>query len=178
MNRSIFFLIAISFIGKIGYSQQLAHADSLSVKRAQSIINADLYNETLNNDYLLFSIADKWYLVIVRSHNSYSEYYLKSDTSNQKMTIKKVIKNRRILSKAFNEKLYQSGYITFNSSFYKNNNVESDGNITYFYLMKNGIKYGEARLSVFIAPNPINQKVYNFLLFSLLRFTTDGSPPG
>jgi hypothetical protein len=120
----------------------------------------------------LFSIADKWYLVIVQNHNIYYEYYIKSDTSNKKITVKKIVKHRQILSKAFNENLYQRGYITFNSSFYKNNNVESDGNITYFYLMKNGIKYGEARLSVFIAPNPINQKVYNYLLFSLLKFTS------
>lgn len=80
-----------------------------------------------------------------------------------------MIKSDSILEKAFDKKLYHKEYITFNSPFYKYNHAQSEGNLTYFYLYKEGIKYGEARLSVFIKPNPIDNQIYDYLRNVLLK---------
>ncbi|MDB5142981.1 MAG: hypothetical protein JWQ66_1694 [Mucilaginibacter sp.] len=173
INKLIYLLIAFSFITKAGYSQILGHADSLSREKSEVIVKNNFRN-LIGNKYLLFSISDRWYLIIAKKSNKYYEYYLDSDTSKvrRSSTIKatKVVSISRVLSKAFDEKSYQKDYITFNSPFYRHNHAESDGNITYFYLMIDGVKYGEARLSVFIKPNPIDKDVYDYLRISLLRY--------
>jgi hypothetical protein len=115
----------------------------------------------------LFSIADRWYLVIVRGQKKSFAYYFDAK-SNVKS--RKRVEEDDVLLKAFDENLYQNGYVTFNSSFFRNIEIKSEGNITYFYLMKNHVKFGESRLSVKISPNPIPQEIYDMLSTKLLVF--------
>ncbi len=133
----------------------------------------DVLGRVQDKDHLLFSIADRWYLVIVPGSKRSFAYYFDAQ-SNVKSRQK--IKADNVLLKAFDEKLYQNGYVTFNSSFFRDSEIKSEGNITYFYLMKNHVKYGESKLSVKISPNPIPQEIYDALSTELLLFMSKYAP--
>ncbi|NHA07844.1 hypothetical protein G7092_28855 [Mucilaginibacter sp. HC2] len=168
-------LIVLSFTFKAGYCQILRHADSVTRKKADSIV-LRLGSSVKDNAYLLFSITDRWYLVIVEKQQRYYEYYLNIKDKNLEPQDEKIVNRSQLLSKAFNIVRYQKGYITFNSDFFKGKQIVSEGNITYFYLMKMGVKYGEARLSVKISPNPIDEKLYDYLSSELLIFMSKHAP--
>ena len=159
------------FVSGLIHGQSLNHVDSVSREKAHITVN-NLKILTRSN-YLLFSIADKWYLIIVKKKDGmFYQYYINSDTSKlrQQVTKKyKVIKSNTILQHAFKKGLYHREYITFNSPFYKDNPAQAEGNLTYFYLYDSGIKYGESRLSIFIQPNPIDNQVYDYLRNKLLK---------
>ena len=145
-------------------------------KKADSIVHTNLAVYVNGNDYLLFSVADRWYLIIVKNQQVYHEYYLNIKDKSLGTNYKKIVTNNRLLSKAFDSTEYHKGYRTFNSTFYRGKKVLSEGNITYFYLMKNGTKYGEARLSIKISPNPINEKLYDYLSSELFLFMSKHAP--
>jgi hypothetical protein len=159
------------FATKLIHGQTLNRVDSISRAKAQNTVTNNLKISPQSN-YLLFSIQDKWYLIIVKKDGMLCQYYINSDTSKLKPQVtkkSKVIKSNPILRKAFKKGLYHREYITFNSPFYKNRHAQAEGNLTYFYLYEDGIKYGEARLSVFIEPNPIDHQVYDYLRNTLLK---------
>jgi hypothetical protein len=171
MRKIIFFIISIFFY-RIGYSQSFGHGDSISMKKAAATIKNN-FNISEKDNYLLFSDADKWFLVIIQKDNLFYEYYIDSDTSNYKLTTTKtlkILKKNPLLLRIFNEKNYKKDYITFTSPFYKGGYNRAEGNITYFYLIKNGTKYGEALLSMEVDPNPIDSRIYNYLLVTLGKF--------
>ncbi len=67
---------------------------------------------------------------------------------------------------------YKQDYITFDSDFFKPEYEISSGNITYFVLVdENKKRYGEARLSVFIKPNPIPTDIYLYLVNRIIFYT-------
>lgn len=152
------------------YSQQINSADSLSRAKAKDVSNF-IADRTLNNNHLLFSIGDKWYLMVVEYRDYYEEFYFKGDTL--KINPIKVDKPNNILKKAFDKDSYQKDFINLNSDFYKSGYEISEGNTTYFYFRdKDGSVYGESKLTTLIKPNPINDEVYNHLLMKLLQYIT------
>jgi len=159
--------ISVAFIATECFSQGKDSSDSLTIQKADNIVNGYMADETQHNDHLLFSIADRWYLVIVRGPKKSVAYYFDAQSN---IRSRKRIKGDDGLLKAFDEALYQDGYVTFNSPFFKNTEIKSEGNITYFYLMKNHVKFGESRLSVKISPNPIPKEIYDMLSTELLSF--------
>ena len=75
----------------------------------------------------------------------------------------------------FDKTVYHDGFITFDSDFYQPNGYElASGNLTYFVFKdENGFKYGEAKLSVFIKPNPIDGDVYFYLVSQILNYINE-----
>lgn len=158
-------LIYLLVLVQTCFSQKTECSDSTSKVKAIKVIN-NLENNLKRKNYLLFSIADKWYLIIVEKTDSYKKYYY---IENELINTNCINKPNKILAKAFDKNLYKKGYTNLNSDFYKLGYELSDGNITYFYFMdKDKKKYGEAKLTTIIKPNPIDESVYNFLLINLL----------
>ena len=156
------------------YSQQINSADSLSRAKAKDVSNF-IADKTLNNNHLLFSIGDKWYLMVVEHRDYYEEFYFQVDTllKCSKINPIKIDKPNNILEKAFDKDLYHKDFINLNSNFYKTGYEISEGNTTYFYFKdKDGNVYGESKLTTLIKPNPINNEVYNHLLMKLLQYIT------
>jgi hypothetical protein len=124
------------------------------------------------NSYLLFSIADTQYLVVVKHENRYEEYYLTSDSLGVNIHKRRILRgNRKILTKAFDKKTYHKEYIDLNSPFYSKGYETSSGNTTYFYLKDtNGIRYGETSLTTIISPTPMDKEIYYFLQGRLLWY--------
>ena len=167
-------LILLAFLVPQFVSSQQTIADSLSRDKAMNTVKDNCSDCILNNSYLLYSIADKWYLVIIETLDSYEEYFVSSDILGfEKRSSIKIKKPNAILEKAFNKELYHKGFINLNSDFYKSGYEVSEGNGTYFFLKgKDGTIYGESRLTAFVKPNPINEEVYNYLLMRLLCYIT------
>ena len=155
-------------------SQGLKSADNVSRQKADFILKQNLSSIINGKNYLLFSIKDEWYLIIINEGNDFQKYYVKGDTVI-KLSNKECLninnKENEILTLAFDKKSYHNGYISLNSDFYKNGYELSQGNTTYFYLQDDkGNKYGESKLTTIINPNPINDKIYNYMLTTLLCF--------
>lgn len=152
------------------FSQKIDSTGNISREKSSSVL---CQINIKSNNYLLFSISDRWYLIIKDCGNYYVEYYinvLPFNSSELKIKSLRINKPNKILSQAFDKKIYYKNYITFDSPFFKNKELTSEGNTTYFFLSEKGRKFGEARLSVFIKPNPINEDVYNYLKINLLKF--------
>jgi hypothetical protein len=126
----------------------------------------------IENAYLLFSVDDRWFLIIEKKSNFYREYFLqKNDSTYIIVKSLKIRKHKKILKKAFNKNIYHKGFINLNSDFYKNGYIFSQGNETYFYYKdKDDNIYGESKLTTIINPNPIDIEIYNFLLTRLLKY--------
>lgn len=71
----------------------------------------------------------------------------------------------------FNKNIYQKEFITFDSDFFKPHYEISSGSITYFVYKINNQRLGEARLSFFIKPNPIDVEVYLYLTNKILEYS-------
>ena len=154
----------------IAHGQILSHADSTSINKANLVVTK-VFKLSSKSNYLLFSIGDRWYYIAVKKNGSFHQYYMDIDSvaSNRfpiRLPYSKTDKS--ILERAFNENLYHSGYINYNSDFYKSGKYQAEGNFTYIYLFKRGVKYGEARLSIFIEPNPIDKAINDYLRKTIL----------
>jgi len=170
MNKFIFLLL-FSLYSLSTYSQGKLCLENTSKQKAESILSHNISAEIEGKNHLLFTIKDEWYLIIIKEADYFEKYFITSDTiikqSNKKCFKKK--KENKILALAFDKKGYHNGYINLNSDLYSNGYELSQGNVTYFYLKDDkGNKYGESKLTTIIKPNPINDKVYNYLLTKLL----------
>ena len=175
MKKYVVLMFLSFLIPQFGSSQQFSCADSLSRNKATNVIEKHFADFITNNNYLLYSVADKWYLVIIESLDNYEEYYVCEDTLMEcgKKGSVKIKKPNEILGKAFDKNLYHKGFINLNSDFYESGYELSEGNTTYFYFKdKDGTIYGESKLTAFVKPNPINETVYNYLLKRLLCYIT------
>lgn len=147
--------------------------ETKAVKKVEDILN----NKTENKERVIFSVADREFLVVVKDADSYVEYFLAKEegSSEIKLEYTEIKKSSNIFNKMFNKSNYKKEFITFDSDFFKPNGYElSSGNITYFvFKNKIGEKYGEARLSVFIKPNPIDQEVYLYLVNQVLYYNNN-----
>lgn len=145
-----------------GCAQQLKPEDINSRENAENIVNSVYVNETKDNDYIIFSVDEKSYLVIIDTKDSYKEYFYNSE-SQRKSNETIINKPNNFFTKMFNKTLYKKEFITFDSDFFKPHYEISSGNITYFVYKSNNQRLGEARLSFFIKPNPIDTEVYLYL---------------
>ena len=140
-----------------------------AVKQIEYILNDKLSNK----EKIIFSVAEKEFIVIVQIEDYFLEYYLlkKNNEFKPKIVSKIVKKTNPIFEKMFDKSIYQKEYITFDSKFFDPNGYEiSSGNLTYFVFKdKNDNKYGEARLSFLIKPNPIDKDVYEYLIKQILE---------
>ena len=134
-----------------------------------------LHSEISNKEYVILSIAGKNTILILSEGNDcYREYFLVKNDKSNSLEVKKSkkIKSSQILEDMFADSIYRKEFITFDSEFFQPNGYEfSLGELTYFvFINKNGDKLGEARLSVFINPNPINQEIYMYLIRRILHY--------
>jgi hypothetical protein len=156
MKKYTFIIFLFSLLPQLIFSQNLSHADSISRIGANNIIEKHFDKIIEDDSYVLFSIEDKWYLILIKKPKGYEEYYVYGDTAtkinNGKCFNRK--QKKQILTLAFDKSLYHK---------------ISQGNITYFYYKdKDGRVYGESKLTAIIKPNPINENLYNYLLSQLL----------
>lgn len=162
-------LLLCSLLSLCSCSQSMNEEDIISREKADNIIRKKLEKETNGRNYVLFSIANSNYIVIVENKDNYSEYFIKN--SSDVVIGTTYDKQDKLFEKMFNTSIYKKEFITFESSFFKPKGYEmSSGNITYFVFKdKNRKRYGECRLSVLIKPNPIDSEIYVFLSKKLLN---------
>lgn len=157
-------LIALFFSCSVMlFSQSNIESELMQQAKAEKIINNHLAKVVAEKDYVLFSIADQLYLIIVKNEEKYHEYFIKNDLLIFQDKLKN---NKNILEKVFD----YNNYIEKGSAFYDPSKMTlGNGNKTYFYLMsKNSVKYGETFSVTMIAPTPIDSDVYYYLLNRLL----------
>jgi len=137
---------------------------SLVVKSVEKLLDQNL----AGHQYIVFSLADTKFIIIVKNGNQYDEFYLVKKTKDEiPKLVSKVTKNQDdLFEKMFNKNIYEKEFVTFDSDFYKPNGYElSSGNLTYFVFKdKERKKYGEAKLSFFIKPNPIDTEIYGYFI--------------
>jgi len=146
--------------------------DYVSRKNASDFIENNFEEIVSGKNYVVFSIAEKDFLVIIENKDAYQEYFAKYNDG--KISSKKsstISKDNEVYSKMFDFESYRTDYITFNTDYFKSGYENASGNITYFVLKdKLGKSYGEARLSVIVKPNPIDAEVYLNLVNRVLHY--------
>ena len=163
--------ILLIFCGSVclfSCSQSLSEADLISRKRAEIVLDDELIsNNVKGNDHIVFSVADKNFIVLVKVEDSFREYYIQmADSEKIKVLNDTIVQlSSELANSMFDKTKYKEGFITFNSDFYDSGYEVSSGNITYFVFKdKKGRKYGESRLSILIKPNPIDSSVYTYFV--------------
>ncbi|WP_296151655.1 hypothetical protein [uncultured Flavobacterium sp.] len=165
-------ILVICFFVLSSCSSRLSDIDRFSRNNADKVVDSIFGDEIKGFNYLIFSVAEKDFIIIIEKSNSYEEYFY-----NDKIEYSKIIENKIIykkedvfFKKMFNKDIYNKEFITFNSKFFNPSYEISSGNITYFvFKNEKGHRFGEARLSFFIKPNPIEPDIYIFLTNEILK---------
>jgi hypothetical protein len=168
----ILFLLLFNFFALASSAQEITADDSIARTRAKLLVTKHLKRCVENSNYVLFSISDRYYLIVVEHDSSYVEHFVEMDL-NGRITKHDTVKTKpnELLRKMFNPDLYHSGYITFQSEYFKNGYEIASGAMTYFFLRtRKGKTLGESRLSVFVKPNPIDFPIYNHLVNRVIKF--------
>lgn len=164
MKKLLFTLIAFVLAEFNIFSQTI---DSANISKADEIISK-YFNSRLNNsDYLLYNIADN-YIIIKKSSQDYTQYYVKQGIGIED-SIKIKLKNK-ILKQAFTIESYHKGFTNVNSdSIYQYYNTHSV--FIYFVIYNKGVKYSEFNLPLLFNISvknkdiyPINKKVHDYLM--------------
>jgi uncharacterized protein YpmB len=160
----LFYIAILCFSCGMSQSQE----NNTNRNKAISVIEkADLNDNVNNKPYLLFSINDKLYHIVVKNKTVLEEYSIVVKDDNKVTSYSQgIIENpKNFLLESFNSDTYQKEYIDLNSKFYESGYEISNGNPTYFYFKdKNGKIYGESKLTTIINPNPLNTDMYNYML--------------
>ena len=168
-QTTIILLICLFF----SISSHSQNNTSANASKEVTAVQAQLSEKIAGKERVVFGIADMNFLVIVKEEKKYVEYYLvkKYNDSIPKLIKTKKKKENDLFIKMFDKTLYHDEFITFDSDFYQQNGYEvASGNLTYFSFQdENGKNYGEAKLSVFIKPNPIDTTVYYYLVKQVLK---------
>lgn len=157
-------------------SAKLTSADIISRTNADKIIEENELDNVKGFNHIIFSVAEKDFIIIVEKQDCYIEYFYKKGNDNIITKNTKVIYNKPndLLKKIFNKTIYKKDFITFNSKFFSPQYEISSGNITYFVFKDEKDKrYGEARLSFFIKPNPIDAEIYLYLTNQILKYNSN-----
>jgi len=146
--------------------------DYVSRENAENIISEKFKEKIKEKNFVVFSIAEKDYLVVIENEDEYTEYYTQYQDGKITSSITfSVGKEDRLYKKMFDKSGYRTDFVTFNTAFFKPSYEKASGNITYFVLKdKKGKSYGESRLSVFVKPNPIDAEVYLNLVNRVLHY--------
>lgn len=147
-----------------------------SQKQLQKMSSRENLSKILSNGFshtkerlLVYSVDDKWYLIIENSTSVYKAYYLKIEKEGVlKREIDNIEKPNLMLDNAFNLSNYKYGYIDFSSDEYKNYKL-AQGNKTYFCLFEKGNYYGEFNLSVIVDPIPIEKGLNEYLIKKIFK---------
>lgn len=171
-NYILLVIFSISLYG-CGQSQDLSELDKMARKNAQTVLQDSKVSKQIEGKpYLLFSIKDHWYMIVVKNDEYIKEIYANLESSNKVVLTgsDKISKPVKDLNNAFDKGEYHKGFITLNSDYYKDGYEISSGNPTYFfYSDKDGNKHGESKLTALVKPNPINVDLYNYLLSKTLK---------
>lgn len=158
------FLSCTSF--KMADSNLVAITDEATIKlAAKSVGIADDY------PYLGMVLSHEWVIIIHRENGGYVQYiFTGRNGENFKIFNRSVVNSQEVLmSRAFKENYYHEGYIDFSTDYFSNGYDLSIGGQTYFvFFDENGKKHGEAKLTLFVKPNPIEQELYLYLTRELV----------
>ncbi|WP_168421747.1 hypothetical protein, partial [Candidatus Ulvibacter alkanivorans] len=143
--------------------QKLNYFEVETQERAKIVVNHFLEE---NKPYILFSLANYEYILIIDNGKNYIEKLVLYDKNDLIKLISntKINKPNDFFKDAFDTNNYHQGFINFSSDFFNGYEVTAHGGTTYFVMYdseKN--KYGESFLSLLVDPNPINKKLYGYL---------------
>ncbi len=150
--------------------QELEEEDLNSRNNAESIISNYLSDKATNKKHIIFSVSEKYFLVLVENIDSYEEIYLSNEEG---IVIKrtKFKKPKDLFEKIFNVDNYKKGFINFNSDFFSDGIEISIGSVTYFVMKDElGKRYGESRLCMLIKPNPIDLDIHYYFTKRILEY--------
>jgi hypothetical protein len=156
-----------------GCSQTLSEADLMSREKAETVLNSEPFNGQIKGNHIIFSAADKDFIVLVQVANGFKEYYLKMRESQKPELVSEttVELSNQLAASVFDKTKYKEGFITFSSDFYESGYEVSSGNITYFVFKdRNGERHGESRLSMLIKPNPIDSSIYSYFVKRMMDY--------
>jgi len=153
--------------------------DSLERIQSAQFISKYFHNTLQKSNYILFSVGNQQYLIIVEREQLYDEYYFNEDTSqnfkNYQAKTFKVPKPDSTLTKTFSENQYPKGIITIYSDFFKDKQPFFAGLSSYFYLSKSGEIFGEEHLTLIVNPSPMGKDVYKYILTELVRLADNST---
>jgi len=157
-----------------GYSQSLSEADLVSRNKAEMVLGDSLIMNTVKgHDHIVFSVADKYFIVLLKKQGSFMEYHIQLDNERIKVLTDTVVQlSGELGNRIFDKTMYKKEFITFDSDFYKSGYEISSGNITYFVFKdKEGERFGESRLSMLIKPNPIDSAIYSYFVKRIMHYS-------
>ncbi|GMQ31698.1 hypothetical protein [Algoriphagus confluentis] len=166
----IIILFICFFLHSIAWSQTLTDEDLKSRKIADSLINDHLQKEIKDKKHVLLLVDNEKMVIVIKNSDSFKEFYLNKNTGIINETI--LLPSDPIINKMFDKSIYKKGFTTFDSEFFKFGYEISSGSITYFVFKDEvGRRYGEAKLSVFIKPNPVDTDVYAYFVNRLMFYS-------
>ncbi len=173
--RLLKYFSIIALLALMSCSAKLSNVDNESRFNADKTVSLFLSDDIKDCKHIIFSVAEKDFIIIVEKPNYYVEYFYNKSKNIVNVKKDKVIYNKpnELFKKMFNKDIYRKEFITFNSDFFSPEYEISSGNITYFVLKDEKSKrYGEARLSFFIKPNPIDAEVYLYLTNRIMEYNS------
>ena len=141
--------------------------DSIIRSAAQAV---DIEN---SYPYLGMTLSKDWIILIHQdSASNFVQYTFRRSSDGSIIRLEKDVLsgNHEIMNIAFDRSRYHNGLVDFDSSFFKNGYELSMGGPTYFvFYDETGRRVGETKLTLFVKPNPINEKVYKYLANQLIE---------
>ena len=169
--KYIFSLILILNFG-FSFSQEMNEFEIESRNKADLVFNKVAESQSTDLPYVLLSIGNSDYIITIDRKTHYTQIIavLKPNDNVEIVSVKSIKKTDKILEKAFDSSMYAKDFIGFKSDFFKDGYESASGGTTYFVL-KDGKRqrFGESSLSVIVKPNPIDPKVYGYLVSELIN---------
>lgn len=167
--KTFFLILTLLFSLSSCKSQELNEFEIESRERATKM--AEYFMENNVYPYVLFSLANRDYIIVVDEGQIYSEGLLYYDNKGEIIVSSKtqIKKPHKVLSKAFDTKNYHDGFINYSSDFFKDGIDTAQGGTTYFVMSDiNQKRYGEAFLSLLVKPNPFDKEIISFFTQKLI----------
>ncbi len=123
--------------------------------------------------YLGMTLSSDWIILLHKdTSNTFVQYLLRrsSDGTMINLDRKVVVKKQELMTIAFDRESYHDDFISFESPFFQKGYELSVGGETYFVFYDHtGRMLGESELTLFVKPNPIDDKVYYYLANQLVE---------
>lgn len=171
MKKILLFVLLFPCGNRFSYGSIEATTEEAR-KNAHLVVTA-CSNYIEGKSYLLLSVLDTKYIVIIKKGNKFEQFYVENDSVGIYVSGKEEIKGcKKLLKGAFDKDNYHRGYIDLNSPFYSDDNYYSTGNMTYFFFKNTDDEeiYGESLLTTVISRTPINIDLYHWLLARLIYY--------
>jgi hypothetical protein len=166
MRVFIFFiLLLISSICKAQNDLSIVKvkSDSLAIVSRLKADKVLSHFDSIVGVKLLYSLSDKEYYVITNTTFGFKEYFITLDSSSNINGLKKLRskkKDKKFLRQAFDLTKYHLELVTIvpEATYVR-------GEPSYFVVKdEKGKRYGEFNLSMLTVPNPIDGKIYGYLV--------------